>query len=108
MNTVQHSAQQHREERLMKVLIGPIVSEKGTFIAEKNGQVAFRVVPDATRGEIKAAVEMLFKVQVEGVNMLNIKGRAKRFGRFNGRRDNVRKAYVRLVAGQEIDFTEAK
>ena len=108
MNTAQHSAVQHREERLMKVLVGPVVSEKSTMLAEKVGQIAFRVIPDATRDEVKAAVELLFKVQVTGVNMLNIKGRAKRFGRFKGRRVNVRKAYVRLAQGQEIDFTELK
>lgn len=108
MNAPQQQAQQHREERLMKVLVGPIVSEKSTFIAEKAEQIAFQVVPDATKGEVKAAVELLFKVQVESVNVVNIKGRAKRFGRFQGRRDDVRKAYVRLAPGQEIDFAEAK
>ena len=103
-----HSAAQHREERLLRVLLGPIISEKSTMLAEKVGQIAFHVVPDATRAEVKAAVEMLFKVEVNAVNMLNIKGRAKRFGRFHGRRDDVRKAYVRLAPGQEIDFTEVK
>jgi large subunit ribosomal protein L23 len=103
-----HSAEQHREERLLRVLLGPIVSEKSTMLADKVGQIAFHVVPDATRDEVKAAVELLFKVEVNAVNMLNIKGRAKRFGRFHGRRDDVRKAYVRLAPGQEIDFTEVK
>jgi large subunit ribosomal protein L23 len=94
--------------RLMNVLLAPIVSEKSTMIAEKNEQVAFRVIQDATKDEIKAAVELLFKVQVESVQVLNVKGKAKRFGRFNGRRSNVRKAYVSLKPGQEINFAEAQ
>ncbi len=94
--------------RLMNILLAPIVSEKSTMVAEKNEQVAFRVIQDATKGEIKAAVELLFKVQVESVQVLNVKGKAKRFGRFNGRRSNVRKAYVCLKPGQEINFAEAQ
>lgn len=95
------------EERLMTVLVAPIVSEKATMIAEKNEQVAFRVLQDATKDEIKAAVELLFKVKVESVQVLNQAGKQKRFGRFNGRRRNVRKAYVSLMPGQEINFAEA-
>jgi large subunit ribosomal protein L23 len=95
------------QERLMTVLVAPIVSEKATMVAEKNGQVAFRVLQDATRDEIRAAVELLFKVQVESVQVLNQKGKQKRFGRFNGRRRHVRKAYVNLKPGQEINFAEA-
>ncbi len=95
------------QERLMKVLIAPIVSEKATMIADKNEQVAFRVLADATKPEIKAAVELLFKVQVESVQVLNQKGKQKRFGRSIGRRRNVRKAYVSLAPGQEINFAEA-
>jgi large subunit ribosomal protein L23 len=94
------------QERLYNVLIGPIVSEKSTMIADKNEQVAFRVIQDATKTEVKAAVEMLFKVQVESVQILNQKGKEKRFGRFNGRRSNVRKAYVSLAPGQEINFAQ--
>ncbi len=97
----------YNSERLMRVLSSPIVSEKSTMLAEKRGQYAFEVVQDATRGEVKAAVELLFKVQVEGVQILNQKGKSKRFGRFMGRRDHVRKAYVSLKAGQEINFAEA-
>ncbi|HEU0229408.1 MAG TPA: 50S ribosomal protein L23 [Burkholderiaceae bacterium] len=93
-------------ERLMQVILAPVVTEKATFVAEKNQQVAFRVVPDATKSEIKAAVELLFKVEVEDVQVLNTKGKEKRFGRFMGRRNNVRKAYVSLKDGQELDFTE--
>ncbi len=94
-------------ERLMTVLVAPIVSEKATMIAEKENQVAFRVLQDASKDEIRAAVELLFKVQVESVQVLNQKGKSKRFGRFNGRRRNVRKAYVSLKPGQEINFAEA-
>ena len=95
------------QERLMTVLLAPVVSEKATMVAEKRGQVAFRVLQDATKDEIRAAVELLFKVQVESVQVLNQKGKQKRFGRFNGRRRNVRKAYVNLKPGQEINFAEA-
>jgi len=95
------------QERLMKVLVSPIVSEKSTMVAEKNEQVAFRVLQDATKDEIRAAVELLFKVQVESVQVLNQKGKAKRFGRHSGRRRNTRKAYVSLAPGQEINFVEA-
>ncbi len=95
------------QERLMKVLLAPIVSEKSTMVADKNEQVAFRVLQDATKPEIKAAVELLFKVKVESVQVLNTKGKVKRFGRFTGRRRNERKAYVSLAPGQEINFAEA-
>jgi large subunit ribosomal protein L23 len=95
------------QERLTQVLVAPIVSEKATFIADRNNQITFRVLQDATRQEIKAAVEMLFKVEVESVQVLNQKGKAKRFGRFSGRRRHVRKAYVSLKPGQEINFAEA-
>ncbi|TEA69498.1 50S ribosomal protein L23 [Allopusillimonas ginsengisoli] len=92
--------------RLMQVILAPVVTEKATFVAEKNQQIAFRVVPDATKQEIKAAIELLFKVEVESVQVLNTKGKEKRFGRFIGRRRNERKAYVSLKDGQELDFTE--
>jgi large subunit ribosomal protein L23 len=90
----------------MQIILAPIVTEKATFVAEKNNQVAFRVIADATKPEIKAAVELLFKVQVEDVQVLNRKGKAKRFGRFVGRRRNERKAYVSLKDGQEINLAE--
>ena len=95
-------------ERLMQVLVAPIVSEKSTMVADKNNQIAFRVLQDATKPEIKAAVELLFKVEVESVQVLNQAGKQKRFGRFTGRRRNVRKAYVCLKPGQEINFAEAR
>ncbi|MFN9212166.1 MAG: 50S ribosomal protein L23 [Betaproteobacteria bacterium] len=94
--------------RLYNVIMAPIVSEKSTMLGEKHNQIAFRVRPDATRQEVKAAVELLFKVQVDGVQILNQKGKQKRFGRFEGKRSNVRKAYVSLKAGQEINFAEVK
>jgi large subunit ribosomal protein L23 len=94
------------QEKLYNVLVGPIVSEKSTMIADKHEQVAFRVRPEATKQEVRAAVELLFKVQVESVQILNLKGKRKRFGRFNGQRDNVRKAYVCLRPGQEINFAQ--
>jgi large subunit ribosomal protein L23 len=94
------------QDRLYSVLLAPIVSEKSTMIGEKNEQIAFRVKHDATKPEIKAAVELLFKVQVESVQVLNQKGKTKRFGRMEGRRSGVRKAYVRLKPGQEINFAQ--
>jgi large subunit ribosomal protein L23 len=93
-------------ERLYTVLLAPVVSEKSTFIAEKHNQVAFKVIQDATKQEVKAAVEMLFKVEVESVQILNRAGKAKRFGRTPGRRSDQRKAYVCLKKGQEINFAE--
>jgi len=92
------------QERLMTVLLAPLVSEKSTMIADRDEQVAFRVVADATKPEIKAAVELLFKVQVESVQVSNVKGKQKRFGRTMGRRRNWKKAYVCLKPGQEINF----
>jgi large subunit ribosomal protein L23 len=94
------------QERLYSVLVAPIVSEKSTMIADKHDQVAFRVKHDATKQEVKAAVELLFKVQVERVSILNQRGKQKKFGRFEGRRDRVRKAYVSLKPGQEINFAQ--
>jgi large subunit ribosomal protein L23 len=96
----------HSEERLMKVLLAPVISEKATFVAEKNEQVVFLVMPDATKPEIKAAVELLFKVQVESVQVANREGKVKRSGRFTGRRNHTRRAFVSLKPGQEINFTE--
>lgn len=100
------SGSQLNTERLMTVILAPVISEKSTMIADKNEQVAFRVIQDATKQEVKAAVELLFKVEVESVNVLNVKGKSKRFGKFMGRRSNVRKAYVCLKAGQQIDFQQ--
>lgn len=95
---------QFPESRLYQVILSPVVSEKATFIAEKNEQIAFAVAKDATKPEIKAAVELLFKVQVESVQVLNQAGKVKRFGKFMGKRASVKKAYVSLKPGQEINF----
>ena len=92
------------EGRLMQVLVAPIVSEKATMIAEKSNSVTFKVLQDATKYEIKAAVELMFKVDVKAVAVLNIKGKTKRFGKSVGRRDNIRKAYVTLKPGQELNL----
>ena len=92
------------QERLLQVLLAPQISEKATFIADKNEQVVFKVSSDATKPEVKAAVESLFKVEVKSVQILNVKGKAKRFGKTMGRRDHVRKAYVTLMPGQELNF----
>ena len=92
------------EGRLMQVLVAPIVSEKATMIAEKNNVVTFKVLQDSTKYEIKAAVELMFKVEVQGVSVVNTKGKAKRFGKSMGRRDNVRKAYGMLKPGQELNL----
>ena len=94
------------EERLMKVLLAPVISEKATFVAEKNEQVVFLIMPDATKLEVKAAVELLFKVEVESVQVANRMGKQKRSGRFNGRRNHTKRAFVCLKPGQEINFVE--
>lgn len=93
------------EGRLMQVLVAPIVSEKATHVAEKSNAVTFKVLQNATKPEIKAAVELMFNVQVKGVSVANIKGKTKRFGRSIGRRDNIRKAYVTLQPGQELNLS---
>ena len=99
------TATKYDEGRLMQVLVAPIVSEKATMIADKTNAVTFKVLQNATKPEIKAAVELMFKVQVKGVSVVNIKGKAKRFGKSNGRRDNIRKAYVTLKPGQELNLS---
>ncbi|WP_050461707.1 50S ribosomal protein L23 [Herbaspirillum autotrophicum] len=96
----------HSEERLLKVLLAPVISEKATFVAEKNEQVVFLVTQDATKLEVKAAVELLFKVEVESVQVANRQGKQKRSGRSIGRRNHTRRAFVSLKPGQEINFSE--
>ena len=91
-------------ERLHVVLLAPVISEKSTMVGEKQNQVIFKVARDATKPEIKAAVELLWKVQVDNVQVVNTMGKTKRFGRFTGRRNHTKKAYVCLKAGQEINF----
>ena len=90
--------------QLMNVVLAPIVSEKSTLVADKHDQVVFRVADAATKPEIKAAVELLFKVKVESVQVLGVKGKQKRFGRHMGKRRSWKKAYVCLAPGQEINF----
>lgn len=102
------STQQFSQERLMKVLLAPQISEKATHVADKNEQVVFRVVTDATKPEIKAAVEMMFKVNVNSVQVVNVMGKVKRSGRVIGRRNDWKKAYVCLAAGQEINFAASE
>jgi large subunit ribosomal protein L23 len=97
------------QERLTKVIIAPVISEKATMVGETRKQVVFEVLPDATKAEIKAAVELLFKeqkVQVGAVNVVNVKGKEKRHGRFIGRRRSVKKAYVSLLGDGDINFVE--
>lgn len=91
-------------ERLMDVVLAPVVSEKSTMLADKNRQYAFRVSDRATKPEIKAAIELLFKTKVQSVTVTNVKGKEKRMGKFTGRRRNWKKAYVCLAPGQEINF----
>ncbi|HPQ24925.1 MAG: 50S ribosomal protein L23 [Chromatiaceae bacterium] len=92
------------KERLMKILLSPVVSEKSAVAADKSNQFAFKVSTDATKPEIAQAVELLFEVKVEQVRTVNVKGKQKRFGAMLGRRNNWKKAYVRLQAGHDIDF----
>lgn len=101
-----NAAVKFSEERLMKVLLAPVVSEKATFVADKNEQVIFRVLKDATKLEIKAAVENLFKVEVESVKVLNRQGKLKRTRFGMGRKNSQKLAYVCLKPGQEINFAE--
>ena len=96
------------EERLLKILLAPHVSEKSNRLTDRYNQVAFKVTRDATKPEIRDAVELLFKVKVKGVTVLNVKGKRKRFGALAGRRSDWKKAYVSLEAGHEIDFLGAQ
>ncbi len=92
------------DERLMKILIAPHVSEKSARVADASNQVVFRVLPDACKPEIKRAVEKLFNVEVEHVRTASVKGKRKMFQRTPGKRSDWKKAYVRLKAGHDIDF----
>ena len=95
------------EERLMRVLLGPHVSEKTTLAADRASQVVFKVRRDATKRDISNAVEKLFKVKVDNVTVVNVKGKRKRSGRVEGQRSDWKKAYVRLAPGHDIDFVGA-
>jgi large subunit ribosomal protein L23 len=102
------ATKKYAADRLMNVVLAPVVSEKSTMVADKNRQYVFRVADRATKPEIKAAIELMFKTKVEDVTVLNVRGKERRFGRFTGRRRNWKKAYVRLAAGQEINFAAAE
>jgi large subunit ribosomal protein L23 len=93
------------QERMYKILLGAHISEKATIIADKDNQFVFKVVKDATKPEIKEAVEKLYSVVVEKVNVLNVKGKVKRNARGWSRQSNWKKAYVRLQEGHDIDFS---
>tara|TARA_A100001388_G_scaffold95943_1_gene69795 strand:- start:320 stop:616 length:297 start_codon:yes stop_codon:yes gene_type:complete len=96
------------QERIFTILIGPHVSEKATIVADQSNQYVFKVAPDATKPEIKAAIEALFEVSVTKVNVVNLKGKAKRTARGIGKRSDTRKAYVTLGEGQEISFAASE
>jgi large subunit ribosomal protein L23 len=99
------AARKYNADQLMNVVLAPVVSEKSTMVADKNRQYVFRVSERATKPEIKAAVELMFKVTVDSVQTVQHKGKTKRFGKGSGRRDHVKKAYVCLAAGQELNFS---
>ncbi len=92
------------KERLMTVLIQPHVSEKASTLTEKSNQYVFRVRSDASKSEVKQAVELMFEVKVEGINLLNKPGKTRKFKNVAGKRNGYKKAYVRLQAGQTIDL----
>lgn len=93
-----------REERILKVIKAPHVSEKSTMAAEAQNTVVFKVATDADKREVKAAVEKLFEVEVVDVRTVNVKGKTKRHGQRLGKRSDWKKAYVTLKEGSEIDF----
>ena len=97
----------NKYERLMKIILAPYVSEKGTLLGEMHNQTIFRVAKDATKKEIKDAIELIWKdqkIKVKKIQTINVKGKRKRFGRFMGRRNNWKKAIVGLQKGQELSF----
>ena len=96
------------QDRLLQVVLAPQITEKATFIADKHQQIAFKVRTDATNPEIKAAVELVFKVEVQSVSVINVAGKVKRAGRRMGKRSDWKKAYVSLKPGQEINFAAAE
>jgi large subunit ribosomal protein L23 len=95
-------------ERLSRILIGPVVSEKSTRVADQSRQMVFKVLPDASKPEILKAVEKMFDVSVTAVQISNVRGKVKRFGRTVGRRSDWKKAYVTLAEGSDIDFVGAE
>ena len=97
-------SQAAHQERLMTVLQGPLLTEKAAVSAELHNQVVFKVRTDATKAEIRQAVELLFEVDVDNVTVVNVKGKAKRFGMTRGQRSDWKKAYVKLAEGSQLDF----
>lgn len=95
------------KERLMNLLLSPHVTEKTSQVMQNQNQYTFKVRRDATRTEVRAAVELMFSVKVEGVQIVNEIGKTRRFGRTTGRTQDTKKAYVRLAAGQSIDYENA-
>jgi large subunit ribosomal protein L23 len=98
------AAKKYNAAQLMTIVLAPVVSEKSTMVADKNRQYVFRVADRASKPEIKAAVELMFKTKVDSVTVTNVKGKVRRFGRIEGRKRSWKKAYVRLAEGQEINF----
>lgn len=95
-------------ERLMKILLAPVVSEKSTRLADANRQFVFKVLPGASKPEIRKAVELMFDVKVSGVQVVNMRGKTKRHGQTEGKRADWKKAYVTLAEGHDIDFMGAE
>ena len=93
------------KDELYQVIVKPIVTEKSTRAAEYHGHAVFEVIPSATRVDVKAAIEQAFDVEVESVKVLNVKGKTKRFGKSMGKRNDRKKAYIRLKEGSDIDFS---
>ena len=96
------------QERLMKILLSPIISEKTTRLADASRQFAFKVLPGATKPEVRKAVELMFDVKVDNVQISNVRGKVKRHGQAIGRRADWKKAYVTLSEGHDIDFMGAE
>jgi large subunit ribosomal protein L23 len=93
-----------QQERLMNVIDSPHLSEKSTIVGDAHNQIVFKVRPDATKSEVRKAVELLFDVKVDAVTVVNCRGKIKRHGMNWGRRVAWKKAYVRLAEGSQIDF----
>lgn len=96
------------QERMYQILVSPHVSEKSALLADEQNQHVFRVLPSATKTEVKQAVEGMFNVKVDKVRILNVSGKTKRFGGRLGKRSDARKAYVTLMPDNDIDFAGAK
>jgi len=96
------------QERLLKIILAPHVTEKSADLADANRQFVFKVAPDANKREVKGAVESLFDVKVSGVQIVNLKGKAKRSGAIKGRRNDLKKAYVTLEEGYDINLADAE